>query len=124
MEWARQFSLSIKQCEKDEIHALREWMREKKKKALQQCFWNTNQKFQDELRGISRSVVRAAMEAVLRKRFNAVTASYAFFRSRNCETYSWSIYKKAEGPNGPGPACLLMKAFNDRRGKFEQRCGR
>ena len=75
-------------CEKDEIHALREWMREKKKKALQQYVWNSHQKFQDELRGISRSVVRTAMEAVLRKRFDAVTASYGFFRSsRNAQDF-------------------------------------
>jgi CHAD domain-containing protein len=80
-EWARQFSLFLKRCEKDEVQVLREWMREKKKKALQQYVWNTHQKFQDELRGISRSVVRTAMEAVLRKRFDAVTASYASFRS-------------------------------------------
>jgi CHAD domain-containing protein len=61
-------------------------MREKKKKALQQCVWNTHQKFQDELRGISRSIVQAAMEGILQKRFDAVATSYASFRSsRNAQ---------------------------------------
>jgi len=87
-EWAREFSLFLQQCEKDEIQVLQEWMREKKKKALQQCVWSTHQKFQDELRGISRSVFRAAMETGLRKRFDAVTASYASFRSsRNAQDF-------------------------------------
>jgi CHAD domain-containing protein len=87
-KWAREFSQFLKRCEKDEIQVLREWMREKKKKALQQCAWNTHQKFQDERRGISRSVFRAAMEGVLRKRFDAVTASCASFRSsRNAQDF-------------------------------------
>jgi CHAD domain-containing protein len=56
-------------------------MREKKKKALQRCVRNIDQKLQAALTGMSRSVFRAAMDEALRKRFDAVTAAYACFRS-------------------------------------------
>lgn len=77
----RQFSLFLKRCEQDEIQVLGEWMRDKKKKALQRCLAAAHHKIQDNLTGISRSVLRAVMDGILRKRFRAVTASYVSFRS-------------------------------------------
>jgi CHAD domain-containing protein len=76
-----QFSRFLRRREKEEVRALREWMREKKKKVLRRCVWNANRKLQAALTDISRPALRAAMEGALQARFDAVTTADASFRS-------------------------------------------
>jgi len=77
---ATSFSRLLKQREKEEIRRLRKWMKKKTKKNLRRRVWRTNQRLKDTLAAISRPVFRAAIEASVRKRCDAVLTAYASVR--------------------------------------------
>jgi len=78
--WTSTFSAFLKQREAEEIRRLRKRMQEETRKGFRRDVWNTNRKLKSIEEGISRPVLRAAIQANIDKKITSVLLADARFR--------------------------------------------